>query len=153
MAPENPKNPVGCLNICENSCFQMWVLEMGIQYFNPKQAGIFGRSKGRGGGGAESAHGFFPAPVLLISMQINPNTISNESWHLYLPVESLNITLSWIVLPWGGAEVAYFDRGNILAFSTTIFENSSFLTYMDNMCIKWKLKTFYIPFWHKKQNL
>ena len=36
----------------------------------------------------------------------------------------------------------YFDRENFLAFGTTIFENSSFLTYMDNMYIKWKLKTF-----------
>ena len=102
--------------------------------FNPKRAGIFWLSKSRGW--VESARSSFRAPVLLISMQINPNTISNESWHLYMPVESLNIILSCIVLPQRGAEVAYFDRGNFLAFGTTIFENSSFLTYMDNMYIK-----------------
>ena len=53
----------------------------------------------KAGGGAESARSGFRAPVWLISMQISPNTISNESWHLYLPVESLNIALSCIVLP------------------------------------------------------
>ena len=29
-----------------------------------------------------------------------------------------------------------------LAFGTTIFENASFFTYIGNMYIKWKLKTF-----------
>ena len=69
-----------------------------FQNINPKRAGIFGRSKSQGGG-AESPHSSFHAPVLIISMQINPNTISNESWHLYLSVETLNIILSCIVLP------------------------------------------------------
>ena len=107
---------------------------------NPKRAGIFWRSKSRGG--VESTHHGFRAPVLSISMQINPNTISNESWHLYLHVESLNTILSCIVLPWGGVEVAYFDHGKFPAFGTMIFENLSFLTHMDTMYIKWKLKTF-----------
>ena len=66
-------------------------------HINPKQAGTFGLSMGRGG--AESAHRCLRAPVLLISMQINPNTIPNDSWHLYLSVETLNITLSCIILP------------------------------------------------------
>ena len=37
-----------------------------------------------------------------------------------------------------------------LMFGTTILENLWFLTYMDNIYIKWKLKTFYIHIWHKK---
>ena len=36
------------------------------------------------------------------------------------------------------------------SFGTTIFENLSFFTYMGNMYIKWKLKTFQIWIWHKK---
>ena len=92
------------------------------QKLNPKRAGIFGLSKSWRG--TESAHGCFRAPVWLNSGQISPNTISNESWHLYLPLESLNTILSCIVLSQGGAEVAYFDRGNSLTFGTAIFENS-----------------------------
>ena len=79
--------------------------------------------------------------------------VSNESWHLYLHVESLNTIVSCIVLPYGGSELAYFARGNLPAFGTTIFENSSFLTNIDNMYIKWKLRTFWIQIWHKKYNL
>ena len=37
-------------------------------YFNPKRAGIFWRSKSRGG--VESTHHGFRAPVYLISLQI-----------------------------------------------------------------------------------
>ena len=37
-----------------------------------------------------------------------------------------------------------------LSFGTTIFENLSFFTYMGNIYIKWKLKTFQIWIWHKK---
>ena len=58
------------------------------------------------GGGVDYAPRTFRAISSPFFIQINPNTISNESWHLYLPVESLNIILSCIVLPQGGAEVA-----------------------------------------------
>ena len=36
------------------------------------------------------------------------------------------------------------------AFGTTIFEILSFFTYIGNMYIKWKLKTFQIRIWHEK---
>ena len=68
-------------------------LELNIK-LNPNQGGLFGRSKG----GVECARRTFRAISASFFIQINPNTISNESWHLYLPVESLNIILSCIVL-------------------------------------------------------
>ena len=71
---------------------------------NPNQGGIFGRSIGWGG--VESAHGSFRAISSSFSHPNQPNMISNESWHLYLPLESLNSILSCIVLPQGGTEVA-----------------------------------------------
>ena len=42
------------------------------------------------------------------------------------------------------SDIDYYERGNFLTFGTTIFENSSFLTYMDNMCTKRQLKTLQI---------
>ena len=65
-----------------------------------------------GGGGVECARRSFSAILSLFFITNEPNKVSNESWHLYLPVESLNTILSCIVLPWGGTEVDYFDRGN-----------------------------------------
>ena len=53
----------------------------------------------KAGGGTESARGGFRAPVWSISMQTIHKRVSNESWHLYLHVESLNTILSCIVLP------------------------------------------------------
>ena len=65
-------------------------------------------------GGVECARRSFWAILSLFFITNQPNKVSNESWHLYLPVESLNTILSCTVLPWDGTEVDYFDRGNFL---------------------------------------
>ena len=64
---------------------------------NPNQGGLFGSSKGWGG--VESAHGTFRAICASFHHPNQPNMVSNESWHLYLTLESLNTIPSCIVFP------------------------------------------------------
>ena len=87
-------------------------LNLHLQMFNPNEPGLFGPSRSRGG--VECARRSFWAISSLFFITNQPNKVSNESWHLYLPVESLNTILSCTVLPWDGTEVDYFDRGNFL---------------------------------------
>ena len=63
-------------------------------------------------GGVECARRSSWAISSLFFITNQPNKVSNESWHLYIPVESLNTILSCIVLLWGGTEVDFFYRGN-----------------------------------------
>ena len=73
--------------------------------------------------GVESTHHSFHAPVYVISMQMIQKWFQMIAGiFIYTYVESLNTILSCMVLPWGGAEVSYFDRGNFSAFCSTIFD-------------------------------
>ena len=65
-------------------------------FLNPNQSGRFGRSIERGG--VECARRSFRAISSLFFIRNQPNMVSNESWHLYLPLEPLNTILSCIVL-------------------------------------------------------
>ena len=67
------------------------------ELLNPNQSGRFGQSIERGGG-VECAHRPFRAITPLFFIRNQPNMVSNESWHLYLPLEPLNTFLSCIVL-------------------------------------------------------
>ena len=90
-----------------------------ISFVNPYHPGFFGQSIA---GGVECARRSFWDILSLFFITNQPNKVSNESWHLYIPVESLNTILSCIVLPWGGTEVDYFTA----EIFSIIFENWSF---------------------------
>ena len=68
--------------------------------------------------------------------------VSNENLGLQWSIEAIIILLCWILLPWDCSEVTYFCPENLLVLGRKIFENPLFMTYMHNMHIKWKLKTY-----------
>jgi len=64
---------------------------------NPNQGGRFDRSIG--GRGDRKCTLDFLSYYILILHSNQPNIISNESWHLHLPVECLKTILCCLVLP------------------------------------------------------
>ena len=55
---------------------------------NPNQGGLSGRSIEWGG--VESARKTFEASKAQIFTQISPNMVSNETWYLCTPIETLS---------------------------------------------------------------
>ena len=115
-------------------------------FINPKKTGFFGRSRDRGEGGR------------------NQDALVFELLHCHFTLKSIKYGLKWKLTSLPICRV--FDHFSLLnslvvrghrsslvwslAFGTTIFENSWFFTYIGNMYIKWKLKTFQIRIWHEK---
>ena len=101
--------------------------------------GFSGHLKARGGG---------ISPDMLLTSYIavfqsnHYFMVSNENLGLQWSIEVIIILLCWILLPWDCSEVTYFCPENLLVLGRKIFENPLFMTYMHNMHIKWKLKTY-----------
>ena len=111
---------------------------------NPYQTGLFGLSRDRGGG-------IHPPEFLSYFSLVfhHKSTKHDLKWKLaslstYRVFEH-HPKLHTFVVSWRRSSLLW-----LIMFGTTILENLWFLTYMDNIYIKWKLKTFYIHIWHKK---
>ena len=96
-------NPVRCHNdkihLVRTGRFFLGFFDFGRTVhppFNPNQTGLFGLSIDRGG--VECARRTFRAISASFFIRNQPNMVSNESWHLYLPLEPLNTILSCIVV-------------------------------------------------------
>ena len=73
---------------------------------NPNQHGLFGLSIARGGEGGGKCPPWFLGGYGLIFHPNESNMVSNESWHLYPPIEYLKTILCLVVFPYHGPEVA-----------------------------------------------
>ena len=118
-----------------------------LSVFKPNQSGLFGLSIERGGGGG----GICPQEFLSYFVLVfhHKSTKHDLKWKL----ASLSTYRAFEHHPKLHTFVVSWRRSSLLwplMFGTTILENLWFLTYMDNIYVKWKLKTLYIYIWHQK---
>ena len=110
---------------------------------NPNQSGIFGRSKKCG---RITPARFFELFHPHFSLK---STKQDFKWKL------ASLFINWVLEhhPRLYSFAINWHQSSLLwpwKFGSQLLKISQFLSYIDNMYIKWKLQTFYIQIWHKK---
>ena len=121
----------------------MWVAPCQNHELNPKQAGVFGRSRSRGG--EEIRNVCFCCPWLQFLRKSLIYGLKWKFWSLFVcRINYFHLMLCSFVMRLLRRKLHWSFK-----FARSIFEKVSFMTYMHNMHIKWKQKTYRIQFWYK----